>query len=121
MKEVTIYEDFYVEVNDKRTKVIIDNISIYIKNTFVEAIANRVSADKPLIAIILALIEYARYSTSRRNYREIEDDSVIESLSIILQKYQEEDVIWRFKELKYSDIFRICESENPIEIFEEDC
>ena len=94
----------------------------YIKKDTVQEIAIQSNEDEPLIAIILAYLEYARKSRNTGNSsrtRRIEEEQVISSISALLKVYAAEMLITIFRALKWHEMYQVICSENPNQELEE--
>lgn len=93
----------------------IEGVYFKVKEQTVNQITSYTGANEEDIVILLATIANSRISYGSRHYKElIEERTLVNSITRLLSIYDAEDLILMFGELKYYEIKKVLESENPI-------
>lgn len=90
-------------------------VTIFVPFNIVEQICERAIDYETMVAVLLAYIEVIRKNSFTVNVknRKIRDDILISNTIRLLEKFSAEQLIEVVKELKWHEIERIFNSENP--------
>ena len=125
MNDIFYFDDAVVSRTSKLYKIVLDEhekITICVHADKVNPIAETTNLDDNLIAILLATIELVRRSRTKIDRSlpcKLDDKVVTEGLKSLLNAVPIEEVIIKFKSLKWHEIKAILSSKSPARTLEE--
>lgn len=119
------FEDAEVTRTKKLYRVFLEDeeSTFFLKEEIVDSIADQTGEDPNLVAILLANIDYVRKSREKMNGgstpTKIENKLMVECVSMLLKVISIDELIARFKAMKWHEILKVFDSQNPVEEIEE--
>ena len=121
----TYLPDFDVEVVETKNgfyKVIFEeeNCAIYLDSERVQDVVLKASEEPEFVAVLIAYIEFIHRNTIDTNHRvrKISEKEIAETIVGLTKVLAIEEVIYKFKELKWHEIQKVVDSSNPIATLE---
>ena len=116
----TYLPDFDVEVVETKNgsyKVIFEeeNCAIYLDSERVQEVVQKSSEEPEFVAVLIAYIEFIYRNTINKNHRvrKISENEIAETIVSLTNALAIEEVIYKFKELKWHEIQMIVGSSDP--------